>query len=216
MSPLFLSRLELDLRHRSARRDVADAGQLHRTVQRACPVPDGTPSPRRATNLLHRVEKGRTGIRILVQSTSPQSWGHVDRYADVATRDISALLDPTHHPPGTHYRFRLDASPSASLNYPAHGLRRNRVPLTDPADWDAWLHRQAQRHGFELVASPRATLLGKRHDRGKRPAAVTTVVRFDGHLQVTDPAAFTHALATGIGPSRAYGCGLLSLGPMQR
>ncbi|WP_326696276.1 type I-E CRISPR-associated protein Cas6/Cse3/CasE [Streptomyces sp. NBC_01754] len=36
---------------------------------------------------------------------------------------------------------------------------------------------------------------------------------FEGNLRVTDPVALARSLITGIGPSKAYGCGLLTLAP---
>ncbi|TVT61952.1 type I-E CRISPR-associated protein Cas6/Cse3/CasE, partial [Amycolatopsis rhizosphaerae] len=46
----------------------------------------------------------------------------------------------------------------------------------------------------------------------KKPITVRAV-RYDGHLIITDRDAFTAALQTGIGPAKAYGCGLLTLAP---
>ncbi|MFJ4920660.1 type I-E CRISPR-associated protein Cas6/Cse3/CasE [Streptomyces sp. NPDC088725] len=37
---------------------------------------------------------------------------------------------------------------------------------------------------------------------------------FEGRLRITDPKAFTARLVEGIGPSKAYGCGLLTLAPL--
>ena len=37
---------------------------------------------------------------------------------------------------------------------------------------------------------------------------------FEGRLRVTDPALFKNHLLNGIGPSKAYGCGLLTLAPL--
>ncbi|WP_405643930.1 type I-E CRISPR-associated protein Cas6/Cse3/CasE [Streptomyces uncialis] len=37
---------------------------------------------------------------------------------------------------------------------------------------------------------------------------------FEGHLRVTDPDAFRAVLLSGIGPSKAYGCGLMTLSPL--
>lgn len=39
-------------------------------------------------------------------------------------------------------------------------------------------------------------------------------VTFEGRLRITDPALLTEHLLTGIGPSKAYGCGLLTLAPL--
>ncbi|MCY1372989.1 hypothetical protein D9M69_602340 [compost metagenome] len=35
---------------------------------------------------------------------------------------------------------------------------------------------------------------------------------FEGRLQVRDPVAMAQALRVGIGPGKAFGCGMLSLG----
>jgi CRISPR-associated protein Cas6/Cse3/CasE subtype I-E len=39
------------------------------------------------------------------------------------------------------------------------------------------------------------------------------IVQFDGYLQVIDPDKLLTALRQGIGPAKAFGCGLLSLAP---
>ncbi|ANN17253.1 type I-E CRISPR-associated protein Cas6/Cse3/CasE [Amycolatopsis orientalis] len=55
-----------------------------------------------------------------------------------------------------------------------------------------------------------ATIAGRKAETGK---ITVEPVRYDGHLVITDPAAFSDALVTGIGRAKAYGCGLLSLAP---
>ncbi|MBQ0850337.1 type I-E CRISPR-associated protein Cas6/Cse3/CasE [Streptomyces sp. BH-SS-21] len=48
----------------------------------------------------------------------------------------------------------------------------------------------------------------------KEAQVVMNAVTFEGHLRITDPALLTERLLTGIGPSKAYGCGLLTLAPL--
>ncbi|GAA1910995.1 type I-E CRISPR-associated protein Cas6/Cse3/CasE [Streptomyces sodiiphilus] len=59
----------------------------------------------------------------------------------------------------------------------------------------------------------------RRHSFAKREeqkARVTlTTATFEGRLRVTDPAALTESLLGGIGPAKAYGCGLLTLAPLR-
>ncbi|ONI91967.1 type I-E CRISPR-associated protein Cas6/Cse3/CasE [Actinosynnema sp. ALI-1.44] len=43
-----------------------------------------------------------------------------------------------------------------------------------------------------------------------------TAVTFEGRLAITDPTTFKQRLLDGIGPSKAYGCGLLTLAPLSR
>jgi CRISPR system Cascade subunit CasE len=74
----------------------------------------------------------------------------------------------------------------------------------------AWLQRQGEKAGFlfnprEVVAEGYAEAEVRR--RG-RPIRFHTI-DFDGRLTVTDPVAFTAALAKGFGSARAFGCGLM-------
>ncbi|MYU51059.1 type I-E CRISPR-associated protein Cas6/Cse3/CasE [Streptomyces sp. SID7805] len=60
----------------------------------------------------------------------------------------------------------------------------------------------------------------QRHSFDKGPATakeahvVMNSVTFEGRLRITDPAILTGRLLAGIGPSKAYGCGLLTLAPL--
>ncbi|MFJ7996896.1 type I-E CRISPR-associated protein Cas6/Cse3/CasE [Streptomyces sp. NPDC096310] len=49
---------------------------------------------------------------------------------------------------------------------------------------------------------------------GRGPRVSFHSATFEGRLRITDPAAFTSRLLEGIGPSKAYGCGLLTLAPL--
>ncbi|MER8103387.1 type I-E CRISPR-associated protein Cas6/Cse3/CasE [Kitasatospora sp. NPDC094016] len=48
---------------------------------------------------------------------------------------------------------------------------------------------------------------------GTRTAVTLTTATFEGRLSITDPGLLQAALLGGIGPSKAYGCGLLTLAP---
>ncbi|MGW5674635.1 type I-E CRISPR-associated protein Cas6/Cse3/CasE [Streptomyces sp. NPDC003860] len=51
---------------------------------------------------------------------------------------------------------------------------------------------------------------------GRGPHVVFHSATFEGRLKVVDPAAFATRLLRGIGPSKAYGCGLLTLAPLPK
>ncbi|MFE2309530.1 type I-E CRISPR-associated protein Cas6/Cse3/CasE [Streptomyces sp. NPDC059411] len=69
---------------------------------------------------------------------------------------------------------------------------------------------------------PRDVRITTRHHRAfgkgqvtrKEAQVVMDSVTFEGRLRVTDPALLTEHLLAGIGPSKAYGCGLLTLAPL--
>jgi CRISPR system Cascade subunit CasE len=57
----------------------------------------------------------------------------------------------------------------------------------------------------------------RRHTFEKRPGGPRVTFHsatFEGRLRITDTAAFSDRLLDGIGPSKAYGCGLLTLAPL--
>lgn len=51
---------------------------------------------------------------------------------------------------------------------------------------------------------------------GRGAPVVLHTATFEGHLRVTDHRLFRERLIQGIGPSKAYGCGLLTLAPLRR
>lgn len=108
-----------------------------------------------------------------------------------------------------------------------------RVELTREEDRLAWLARRGrERDGFNLLsvkldsgvesagdreiaatrADPGGKLFGYPRDTDRRLTIATAL--FEGTLRVTDAEAFAHAWKGGVGPGKAFGCGLLSMLPM--
>jgi CRISPR system Cascade subunit CasE len=128
-------------------------------------------------------------------------------------------LEGLHLPKGRILRFRLVANPSVKkTRRNENGQRRNsnRVPLVYEERQIAWLEEKGVLHGFAvrhaLVSHPQNYTLWKRINKQKSAPPITLfTVRFDGVLQITDDEKFKEALLRGIGPAKAFGCGLLSL-----
>lgn len=107
-----------------------------------------------------------------------------------------------------------------------------RVELRREEDRLAWLARRGKDAGFRLVtarlepagrdvpvarADPSPGMRGERpagggHGRGERLSFGTAL--FEGMLEVEDPDRLREAIAAGIGPAKAFGCGLLSIAPL--
>ncbi|PFX01250.1 CRISPR-associated endoribonuclease Cse3 [Nocardia farcinica] len=70
-------------------------------------------------------------------------------------------------------------------------------------------------HDIRIIARNRVAFGKKKHNRQAGTVTLHTAT-YEGRLEVTDPERLTTALLNGIGPAKAYGCGLLTLAPLQR
>lgn len=78
-----------------------------------------------------------------------------------------------------------------------------------------WLASRAERHGFRLVNAVAEVYEQHRlsRNKGEKPIQFSSV-DFRGVLEVTDAGPFRQALFGGIGPAKAFGCGLLLVARM--
>lgn len=238
---MYLSRLILNPRCRAVQNDLADCQAMHRTVMSLFGQVGGE-GARAALGVLHRLEIDNHGgrLRLLVQSAERPDFTHLPANYLAATTEPNPECKPLDEAyrslrAGRTLRFRLLANPTRKIDTKSspEGKRNNgqRVPLRHEKDQLAWLARKAEASGFRLrqvAASPpgegtaqvpavRASPAGRLGQPPRRtsPGSRITVeaVLFEGLLEVTDAEALRAALAVGIGPGKAYGCGLLSVAP---
>lgn len=201
---MYLTRLRLDPRSAQARRDLSEPYEMHRTLVRAF-VRDAEQAPPR---ILWRVEPTAAWSEpvVLVQAQEPADWSVLEALPNYLkgsseTRDISpeGWLQPEQC-----YRFRLFANPTVTRDGKRQGLVSEEAQL-------AWLTRQGERHGFAVEA---ALVTGSEQLRSRKQDSRISVLQacFEGRLRARDCAALAAALRAGIGPGKAFGCGLLSLG----
>ncbi|TBW37911.1 type I-E CRISPR-associated protein Cas6/Cse3/CasE [Azotobacter chroococcum] len=201
---MHLTRLTLEPRSAQARRDLSDAYEMHRTLARAFAA-DAQSRPAR---FLWRLEAGGNAWStpvVLVQASVEADWSALQALPNYLQRPVESkqLALEAWGEDGARYRFRLQANPTVSRQGKRYGL-------VGEAEQLAWLGRQGERHGFAVEAAlvTASDLLVSRKGAGR-----ISVQRacFEGLLRVQDPAAFGCALAAGIGPAKAFGCGLLSV-----
>jgi CRISPR system Cascade subunit CasE len=135
------------------------------------------------------------------------------------------------------FRFRLLANPVRRISKNSLDARGQpvdeqwlgkHVPVPEESLWKwlkdraepAWAQRKRdpneQSPGFRIVEEtavcPGFVYTNKTRDpaEGRRYRSA----RYDGILEVTDPAALLKTLAAGIGPAKAFGFGLLSIAPL--
>jgi CRISPR system Cascade subunit CasE len=194
---VILSRLTIDLRHPRARRDARDCHALHQTLL-------GCIGARRADGqVLHR----REGDRLLVQSRAIPDWSRLPAgYVRGAVALERMRLD---WPAGAELGFVLRACPvKAAVERP--GERGVRRALRGEEERLAWIRRRLAAAGAEVVE---VEIGGDMPTHGQHgpDRIVLPAVAFRGRLRVVEPDALAAALVAGIGPGKAYGCGLLTV-----
>lgn len=189
-------------------RKPIDPYQLHKIIWQL--FPDKADEER---SFLFRVEKAeqKCAQQILLQSSCPPQ---------AVSNELSLLKKPKEiHfeiKSGGRYRFMLCANPTKRIN-DKDGKAKNqgkvRVPIIDEAEIVAWLKRQ-----FEGSAEIDAVELTQKnlihfHKSNKDQAYFGKIqtVTFLGILTVTDSELLIEKIAKGIGPAKAFGCGLLTL-----
>lgn len=199
-----LTRLRLDPRNAQARRDLGDPYELHRTLVRAFVCSDEQTPPR----FLWRAEPVTSWSEpvVLVQSVEPAEWSVLEAQTGYLKGEVeSRQLVPEQWLQGAeHFRFRLFANPTVTRDGKRLGLLTEETQL-------AWLARQGERLGFV----PETVLVtGSEMLRGRKGESRISLLKvcFEGRLRVTHPATLAQAMRVGIGPGKAFGCGLLSLG----
>jgi CRISPR system Cascade subunit CasE len=220
---MYLSRLTLNPHTRRVQRELANPYELHRTLMSA--FPEKLPAGER---VLFRVDVDeRTGIpTVLLQSHGQPDWawlgdpranGYLLRAPESKPFDLAFT-------PGQTLAFYLRANPTEKHWREVDGKQKpKRDPLYKEEDQIAWLERKAEAGGFLLV---RVTVLKEGNtysrqplgepvgDAGKGPKTRSLTfhaVRFEGLLQVTDPAKLWETVQQGVGPGKGLGFGLLSL-----
>jgi CRISPR system Cascade subunit CasE len=225
---IWLSRLELNPRHRAVRNDLRDCTGLHRTLMGFFPVVEEIPA-RNALAVLYRVEQVPDGrVRVLLQSAVKPDFGRIPWGYLAAAPESKALGDiDIQLTPGRRLAFRLCANPTRAIDTKTRpdGTKSNgkRVELRSEVACLEWLRRKGEQHGFRVAACRMNTgTADPRQVNGKleghRGGSKITIasVQFDGILEVVDVALLGHALRDGIGRAKAYGHGLLSLAPAIR
>ena len=153
----------------------------------------------------------RLGYRpvILAQSAERPNWEYAFQNAQFLLR-----AGPETHEHELRYenqqvlRFRLCANPTVKRDGSRHALRER-------ADLGSWLSRKAEEGGFAVQSwrERAGKWVSGSKRRGADPIRLWTVT-FDGRVRVTDAEGFRRTLAAGIGPAKAFGCGLLSVAPV--
>ena len=223
MAESYLSLLSLNPASADVQQGLRDVNDLHRRIMEAFPRRTSPSAEARALyKVLHRLEFDRAGGRVLlyVQSGTVPDWsrlpdGYLQPEDGLQVKPIGEVYAGLKT--GRVLRFRLRANPTRKVDTKSgpNGEKRNgrRVPLLSLEEQVAWLSRKASQHGFELLHVTIAATGSAERVVSRGSGRTFQGIVFEGRLVVRDPAAFRSVLEQGVGPAKAFGFGLLSVGP---
>jgi CRISPR system Cascade subunit CasE len=210
---MFLSRVELDWSQ------ARNPYNMHRAVWTLFPGQERESRNRKdeeRAGFLFRVEDSSAGkpARLLVQSRiTPQLPGNGIRVID--SREFNPQPSA-----GQQLAFLLTANPVKTIvdeNGRQNGKgepKKCRVPLLTEEQQLEWLDRQLT-SGARLVRADTQShppLFFHRKGKGgndKNHNGKLQAVTYQGEIEVTDPSALLKLMHDGIGPAKAFGCGLM-------
>lgn len=166
--------------------------------------------------VLFRIDTGYEGPEILVQSEEICDWERLDlaertlRFpAETKEYDLGGLTE------GGVYSFRLLARPSKTFARGSEDKAGKRVDLRTDEERLDWLGRKGKVGGFS-IRSVGLTIVNQPIQKGEsRRRQTFESVRFDGELVVADVDRLRECIRQGVGPQKAFGFGLLSLGVLR-
>ena len=194
---LVRSTLLLDTTTSDADTTANNLTRQHSLVMSGFPTVRGVPA-RQALGVLYHIRPTLPQqVALLVQSSDTPDWSRLPSFvAETQVEHFEQTIDA-----GQLWNFACDANPSFRPS------GRERQFLHSPSDQHAWWEHRSQIHGFR---TQKLILQGLGTRRGDQGLALS-VVRFSGQLVVEDPQRFAESFRHGVGPGKAFGCGLLSL-----
>lgn len=197
---MYISQLTLNRMDRLTMRRLSNVYRLHQFVM------SGFSEYDHLSRVLYRVEpeiKNNT-VQILLQSNLKPVWKDTD---DEKMLQFQVKELTPHFSNGNQYRFRLRANPVVKKDGKRYGLIRDDALLE-------WIRKKEKIVGAlfqNLIVIDEGYLNGSRKKSDKTDNIKIKAVRYEGVLSINDAELFTKALNNGIGPAKAFGCGLLSL-----
>ena len=176
---MYLAKYELDMKEPQARRAVSDKQNLHSLVQTMFNT------DRKTSDVLYRLNG-----RFLYMSSNKEP-ANIEGLRFINGRSVE----------------EVDGVRGFSIvTIPRKGVDRKKLSLKTEEQRIEWLRRQGRKNGFEILF---VREMGFEMISSKKKGFNVVAHRYDGKLLITDKEKFAKARLEGIGPMRAYGCGML-------
>lgn len=201
-----LALLALNPSSTQARQSFRDPQAVHKTLMACFPEAEGSDA-RREFGVLWRIEPGDAPTVLMQAQRCPALTALPKGYAEMQVRSLDEHLKSLRN--GQVVNFRVVLNPIRKSRT-SEGNRQRVVPSSERPQWASGRVTQA---GLDLLSAPTLTGLPMRHiKRGGRKVPIYAT-RVDGVARVADAQRLVEALQAGIGPAKAWGCGLMTVLP---
>lgn len=215
---MYLSRVLLDMYNRSTMKAIASPHIMHGAIESSFPWKDDGKRRR----VLWRIDQlAEKRYLLLLSEVEPDlavivdQFGYPELEPKGESRNYLALLNRLH--PGQYWRFRLRANPvrSSFQSLNEHNTRGKVYAHVTPEQQKKWLLDRAEACGFAIEAKDVEVLHSEwKKFKKKADSSHNVSLRtadFEGVLSIIDVDRFKNTLITGLGKSKAYGCGMLTI-----
>lgn len=216
---MYLSRMYLNSQRRQTRALLANPQMMHAAVLASFP-PDSSAQTTEG-RVLWRIDQNRETTALYVVSPAVPSFEHLQEQAgwmqepSWQSSDYSQMLNRITR--GQRYAFRLTANPVHTVTEDG---KKRRVAHISSEHQLRWLIERQEQLGAQVTdTAGEATASVNRSNRmvfnrnGRR--VTIQQATFDGTLEVTSADSLRSVLTSGVGKARGYGCGLLTLAPLE-
>ena len=206
---MYLSRVELDYKKEETMMALSALNRFHGAVERSFPGDK--------VKTLWRLDSYHGKKYILILSdTKPDMTNFIKQFGvegkDPAweCKEYDSFMERVMD--GTKWHFRLTANPTFS-KASKDGSRGKITAHTSPFYQKKWLIDQGAKKGFALDQNEFDIVQSQWQNftkRGERTISIL-LITFEGILSVKDSSEFKKVLKDGLGRSKAYGAGLMTL-----
>ncbi len=199
-----LALLALNPSSKLARQSLRNPQSVHKTLMACFPESEGSDA-RREFGVLWRIEPGDAPTVLMQAQCRPNLAALPAGYAEVRVKSLDEHLNSLRK--GRIVNFRVVLNPIRKSRTSA-GNRQSVVPSAERSQWASDRITHA---GFDLLSDPTLTGLPARHiERGGRRIPIYAT-RVDGVARVADAQRVAEVLRAGLGPAKAWGCGLMTV-----
>lgn len=222
---MYISCVDVDRHDDDAVRIISSPYRTHAVIEASCPAPSNDEKGRN----LWRIDPSSSGLRLYIVSPGIPDVSELSSRLSlpeerVRSKDYEPRLESLED--GQTWAFRLKANPTRQVKKDKGRSPNEKVIGTvqghvTGAQQVQWLQDRSASHGFsirtgefddlEVIVSQRKK---ERFSRQGDNVTLSTCV-FDGILCITDADVFRKTLISGIGRAKGFGCGLLTIAPVQ-